>query len=100
MRKLFIILVGVLLLLPILGCGQASKKVLLIFSYHPEYAWVIDETRGVNDILKDAGVETESFYLDTKTNTSAAWMEKVGGGGGKKKEENKNHAVIFFAGQT
>src|SRR4030043_1361314 len=97
MRKLpFIILVGVLLLFLAPGCGQAGKKVLLIFSYHPEYAWVRDETRGVNEVFKDAGVETESFYLDTKTNTSAAWMEKVAGEAVKKIEEYKPDLVIVF----
>ena len=97
MRKLpFIILVGVLLLFLAPGCGQAGKKVLLIFSYHPEYAWVIDETRGVNDVFKDAGVETESFYLDTKTNTSAAWMEKVAGEAVDKINEYKPDLVIVF----
>ncbi|MFC1981070.1 ABC transporter substrate-binding protein [Chloroflexota bacterium] len=69
---------------------------LLIFSYHPEYAWVIDEARGVNDVLKDAGVETESFYLDTKKNTSYEWMEKVAREAADKIKEYKPDLVIVF----
>ena len=51
MKKLLIIMVSVLLLLPVLGCIKPSEKVLLIFSYHPEYPWVVEETRGAEDIL-------------------------------------------------
>jgi ABC-type uncharacterized transport system substrate-binding protein len=96
MRKLFVVLVGVLLLLPVLGCGPASEKVLLIFSYHPEYAWVIDETRGVDDVLSDRGVEIEKFYLDTKRNTSAEWMENVAEEAVQEIEDFKPDLVIVF----
>ncbi len=73
MKKLLIIMASMLLLFPVLGCTKSSEKVLLIFSYHPEYPWVVEETRGVDDILKGRGVETEILYLDTKRNTSAEW---------------------------
>ena len=96
MKKLFIIIISVLLLLPVLGCNKPSEKVLLIFSYHPEYSWVVDEARGAEDILKDRGVETEKFYLDTKRNTSAEWMEKVAEEAVKKIEELKPDLVIVF----
>ncbi|MFC1995625.1 ABC transporter substrate-binding protein [Chloroflexota bacterium] len=96
MKKLFIIIVSVLLLLPTLGCTKTSEKVLLVFSYHPEYSWVVDETRGVDDIMKDRGVETENFYLDTKRNTSAEWKEKVAEEAVKKIEEFKPELVIVF----
>ena len=96
MKKLFIIIISVLLLLPVLGCNKPSEKVLLIFSYHPEYSWVVDEARGAEDILKDRGVETEKFYLDTKRNTSAEWKEKVAEEAVKKIEEFKPDLVIVF----
>ncbi|MFC1907816.1 ABC transporter substrate-binding protein [Chloroflexota bacterium] len=96
MKKLFIIIVSVLLLLPALGCTEPSEKVLLVFSYHPEYSWVVDETRGVDDILKDRGLEIGKFYLDTKRNTSAEWKEKVAEEAVKKIEEFKPDLVIVF----
>ena len=96
MKKLLIIMVSVLLLLPVLGCARPAEKVLLIFSYHREYPWVVEETRGVEDIFKDKGVETEKFYLDTKRNTSADWKQKVAEDAVKKIEEFKPNLVIVF----
>jgi len=96
MKKLLLITVSVLLLIPVLGCSQPSEKVLLIFSYHPEYAWVVDETRGVDDILRGRGVETEKLYLDTKRNTSDEWKQEMAGAAVKKIEEFKPDLVIVF----
>ena len=96
MKKLVIIILGVILLLPVLGCTKSAEKVLLIFSYHSEYSWVVDEARGVNDILKDRGVETEVFYLDTKRNTSDEWKDKVAEEAVKKIEDFKPDVVIVF----
>ena len=96
MKKLFIIIVSVLLLLPALGCTKPSEKVLLIFSYHPEYAWVVDEARGVDDVFRNRGLEIEKLYLDTKRNTSAEWMEKVSEEAVKKIREYKPDLVIVF----
>ena len=96
MKKLLLITVSVLLLLSVLGCSQPSEKVLLVFSYHPEYAWVVDETRGVDDVLRNRGLETEKFYLDTKRNTSAEWMGKVSEEAVKKIEEYEPDLVIVF----
>jgi len=31
---------------------QAGKKILLIFSYHSEYPWVVEETTGIEDALR------------------------------------------------
>jgi len=69
MKRLYLI-VAAFLFVSMVGAARAGQKVLLIFSYHPEYSWVIEETRGVEDILKDRGITTEKFYLDTKRNTT------------------------------
>jgi len=96
MKKLLIIMASMLLLFPVLGCTKPSEKVLLIFSYHPEYPWVVEETRGVDDILKGRGVETEILYLDTKIHTSADWKKKVAEEAARKIEEYKPDLVIVF----
>ncbi|NQE04898.1 hypothetical protein C5S32_03410 [ANME-1 cluster archaeon GoMg1] len=75
---------------------ETGKKVLLIFSYHPEHPWVIEETRGAEDILKNKGVETERCYLDTKRKTSAEWKKKVSEEAVLKIEEFKPDLVIVF----
>ena len=95
MKKLCVI-ISVLLLVAVLGCIQPSEKVLLIFSYHPEHPWVVDETRGAEDILEERGVETEKFYLDTKRNTSAEWKESVAAEAMSKIDDFQPDLVIVF----
>jgi ABC-type uncharacterized transport system substrate-binding protein len=95
MKKLCFI-ISVLLLVAVLGCIKPSEKVLLIFSYHPEHPWVVEETRGAEDILEERGVETEKFYLDTKRNTSAEWKEEVAEEAVRKIDDFKPDLVIVF----
>jgi ABC-type uncharacterized transport system substrate-binding protein len=95
MKKLCFI-ISVLLLVAVLGCITPSEKVLLIFSYHPEHPWVVEETRGAEDILEERGVETEKFYLDTKRNTSAEWKEEVAEEAIRKIDDFKPDLVIVF----
>jgi len=95
MKKLCFI-ISVLLLVAVLGCIQPSEKVLLIFSYHPEHPWVVEETRGAEEILEERGVETEKFYLDTKRNTSAEWKEEVAEEAVRKIDDFKPDLVIVF----
>jgi len=78
-NRLYLIF-AVLMLISVLGCArapEAGQKVLLIFSYHAEYPWVIEETAGLDEVLKDKRVEVAKFYMDTKRNTSAEWKAKV-----------------------
>lgn len=95
MKRLYFV-VSVFLLVSLLGCARANEKVLLIFSYHPEYSWVIQERRGVEDIFKGKGVKIEEFYLDTKRKTSTEWKKKVTENAIKKIEEFKPNLVIVF----
>jgi len=95
MKKLCFI-ISVLLLVAVLGCIKPSEKVLLIFSYHPEHPWVVEETRGAEEILEERGVETEKFYLDTKRNTSAEWKEEVAEEAVRKIDDFKPDLVIVF----
>jgi len=96
MKKLHFIIITVFLLIAILGCAKPAKKALLIFSYHPEYSWVVEETTGVEGILKDKGIETEKFYLDTKRNTSDEWKQEIADAAVEKIEEFKPDLVIVF----
>lgn len=96
MKKLLIIMVGVLLLALVPGCAKQNEKVLLIFSYSADYAWVIDETRGVEEVFSGRAVDIEKIYLDTKTNTSEAWMTKVAAEAVQKIDEYKPDLVMVF----
>ncbi len=94
--KRFYLMVAALLFVSMVGAAQAGQKVLLIFSYHPEYSWVIEETRGVEDVFKDRGITIEKFYLDTKRNTTAEWKEKVAEDAVKRIEEFSPDLVMVF----
>ena len=95
MKRLYLV-VAALLFVSMVGAAQAGQKVLLIFSYHPEFSWVIEETRGVEDVLKDRGITIEKFYLDTKRNTTTEWKEEVAGDAVKKIEEFNPDLVMVF----
>ena len=88
--------VAAFLFASMVGTAQAGQKVLLIFSYHPEFSAVIEEARGAEDVLKDRGITTERFYLDTKRRTSAEWKKKVAEDAVKKIEEFNPDLVIVF----
>ncbi|MFC1904456.1 ABC transporter substrate-binding protein [Chloroflexota bacterium] len=96
MKKLFIIIASILLLLPVFGCTKSTEKVLLVFSYHAEFSWVAEEARGVDQILKDRGVETEKFYMDTKRNTGTDWKNSMAEAAVRKIDEFKPDLVIVF----
>lgn len=95
MKRLYF-LIGVLLLIFIFGCAKAGKKVLLVFSYHPEFSWVIEETIGVEDVFKDKGITIEKFYLDTKKHTDSEWWKDIAEQAVKKISEFKPDIVIVF----
>lgn len=94
--KVLYLMVSVLLLVSAVGAAQVKEKVLLVFSYHPEYSWVIEETRGVEDVLEGKGITIEKFYLDTKRRTSAEWKKQVAEDAMKKIEEFKPDLVMVF----
>ena len=94
--KVLYLMVSVLLLVSAVGSAQVKEKVLLVFSYHPEYSWVIEETRDVEDVLEGKGITIEKFYLDTKRRTSAEWKKKKAEDAMKKIEEFKPDLVMVF----
>ena len=96
MKKLLMFIVVVLMLMPLLGCAQHRPKVLLIFSYHPEYAWQVEETKGVEEVLENEGVQIEKLSMDTKRHTDAEWIEKITEEAVRKIDEYKPDVVIVF----
>ena len=49
--------------------NYGGKRVLYIDSYHQGYAWSDGIVKGVQNKLKDTGVQLKTIYLDTKRNT-------------------------------
>jgi len=81
-RKLLsLLLAGALLALPLLattlGCSGDTPRVLLVYSYDQDYAWVTEEDRGVTEIFQGRGFDIQKVYLDTKRQTSTAWFEQA-----------------------
>ncbi|MCK4338384.1 MAG: hypothetical protein KAW87_00120, partial [Candidatus Cloacimonetes bacterium] len=90
------IVISVLLLIFVLGCAKTGKKVLLVFSYHPEYYWVMEEAKGAEEVLKGKGITIEKFYLDTKRHTDSEWWENIADEAVKKIDEFEPGVVIVF----
>lgn len=71
-----------------------GRRVLLVYSYHPEYPWVITITEGVKAALQGTGVELETFYMDTKRHTDQAWKTDSGERAKKKVDEYRPDILL------
>ena len=95
MKKFFPIIILLFVIL-ITGCTKVPFKILLIFSYHQEYPWVIEENKGVEDVFMDKGFVIEKFYLDTKIKTSQEWKTQISEEAMKKIKSMKPDVVMLF----
>lgn len=95
-KLLFFIGIGLIVVVAILGYGGSEKRVLLIFSYHPDYPWHVEEAAGAEEVLLQEGIIVEKFFLDTKRHTSVEWKEQVSTEADKKIEEFGPDLVIVF----
>ena len=94
-RALLLVL-GLALILSACGPREREAKVLLIFSYHAEYAWHAEEARGTEEVLQREGIPYEAFYLDTKRQTSAEWKEQIASEAREKIDDYDPSLVIAF----
>ncbi len=77
--KKITVMIALIVMIFTSACQKEPAKVLFIFSYHPEYEWVVEETQGALKAFQNQQVSIEKFYMDTKRNTSKEWMDKVSG---------------------
>ncbi len=75
MKKIIIFLFAALLAL--MSCSKSPEKLLIIYSYHPEYEWCRQEKRGIEDVFSDQNIIIESFYMDTKRKTNKTWEKNI-----------------------
>jgi len=73
---------------------KTTRKVLLVHSYHTGYPWVDGITRGLRMSLSGSAVELQTFYMDTKRQTSEAWKIEAGRRARKIVDEWKPDVVI------
>ncbi len=76
-NRLYYILFISFILFSLNFCSKVPAKILVIYSYHPEYEWCQQEKRGIEDVFKDQDVTIESFYLNTKKKTDDAWKKEI-----------------------
>ncbi len=79
MSKNFTTLILIFSLLPVSVFAQnyKGKKILYIDSYHTEYEWSKDVTKGVTDILKDTGAQLKIHCMDTKRNRAEEFKKSA-----------------------
>lgn len=62
---------------------EERKKVLILHSYHGEYAWLQQVNKGILSGLMEErfdpekNINLEYFYMDTKRKTSPQWMQEI-----------------------
>ena len=77
MKKLMIIILMLITASMIFATPPTLKKVFVVFSYHSEFSWVIDENKGLNEGFAGQNFELERFYMDTKRKTSLEWKQAI-----------------------
>ena len=92
MKKIIILFWAAIFI--IMGCSQSQKKILVIYSYHPEYEWCRQEKKGIEDGFKAQDVTIESFYLNTKRKSDKAWKKKITNEAIEKIDSYKPNLVI------
>ncbi len=67
----------ILLLINSCSSEPEAYRIFKVFSYHPEYDWVVEEIDGVDAVFQDQQIVSESFFMDTKRKTSEEWKQKM-----------------------
>ena len=92
------LILGVVLLALLWSCTPKDevKEVFVVFSYHPEFSWVISENEGLDEVFSDKKVTIEKFYMDTKRKTSQDWKKKISEDAIAKIEATNPDILIVF----
>lgn len=85
--------IGATLLFGIMSVAQALPRCLHVMSYHQGYEWNDGIETGVEGILRGK-CELRKFYMDSKRNTSPAFIQKMALQAKKQIEEYQPDVVI------
>ena len=77
MRRISLLIVGIVILLALPVHGVAKDRILYIDSYHAGYDWSDKITEGVKSVLQDKNIELKIYRMDTKRNSSEAFKKKA-----------------------
>jgi ABC-type uncharacterized transport system substrate-binding protein len=94
--RALLLLAALVSALALCACDKSEATVLLIFSYHAEYPWHVEEARGAEEVLHHEGVRYETFYLDTKRHADTEWKERIAAEAAERIEDSEPSLVIVF----
>jgi len=94
--KTVLLALGLAFMLSACGPEDSEPRILLIFSYHAEYAWHAEELRGAEEVLQREDVSYEVLYLDTKRHPDSEWKEQIAAGARARIDEYEPSLVIVF----
>nr|WP_320189743.1 ABC transporter substrate binding protein [uncultured Desulfobacter sp.] len=79
----------------VMPCAAQKKKILYVDSYHPDYLWSAQITRGIQTVIDDIpDIELDIFRMDTKRNKSLEFKKAAALRAKKKIETFKPDVVI------
>lgn len=61
------------------AAGKETFKILHVMSYHAPWVWTDEQLNGFTEGLGDLKADIKVFQMDTKRNSSAAWIERISG---------------------
>ncbi len=74
--------------------ARAVDRVLIIHSYHAEFAWVQNINQALEAQLRSAEIPYQIFYMDTKRRSGSAWKKKAAQQASRLITEYKPRVVI------
>ncbi len=75
--------------------AEGTGRVLVVHSYHPEYAWCTEITQGLSRGWRGAALDVQYAYMDTKRHTEEAWKRRAGREVLSRLETNRPDVVVL-----
>jgi len=76
--------------------GPENFRVFMVYSYSPEYNWVVEEMDGVKEVFMEQPIVTESFFMDTKRHTGEEWKNMMADSAMKMINEYDPDLIMVF----
>ncbi|MDY6915535.1 MAG: hypothetical protein SVM86_04390 [Candidatus Cloacimonadota bacterium] len=56
------------------SCQKKPDKIAVIYSYFPDYQWVLEENNGLMSVLNSKNYQIKNYYLDSKRKEEEIWL--------------------------
>ncbi|BAF60472.1 ABC-type uncharacterized transport system, periplasmic component [Pelotomaculum thermopropionicum SI] len=77
-NQIIIIVFYLTLCIFLVGFNLSKPRVLVIHSYDPDYSWVGDVNKGINEVLGKKPLSVKYFYLDIRRHPDTGYMTNAG----------------------